>query len=53
MILVIPESGDPAAACQGGNEGLHVPRPAGAAQGGAVSGAGRSPPGGFSPLGVT
>lgn len=51
MILVIPESGDPAAACQGGNEGLHVPRPAGAAQGGEVSGAGRSPREDSLPLG--
>lgn len=43
MIYFSTESGDPAAACQGGNEGLRVPRPAGAAQGGSVSGAGRSP----------
>lgn len=37
------DPGDPAAACQGGDEGLCVPRPPGAAQGGSVRGAGCSP----------
>lgn len=59
VIYFFTESGDPAAACQGGNEGLHVPRPSGAAQGSSVSRAGHSPGEnslplwGFSPLGVT
>lgn len=43
MMHFFTEPGDPAAACQGGNEGLRVPRPAGAAQDGSVSGAGLSP----------
>lgn len=51
MVCSFPEPGGAAAACQGGDEGLRVPRAAGAAQGGPVSGAGLSPLAGFCPPG--